>query len=221
MPSSRSPMWRRLRQAAAAAASRIAGGEPMPLFGVPIAVKDLMQVAGFPQTNGTGGPEARAGNERCRGSGAPACGRRAGCRNDQPPRIRLRRHLRESPFRICRESARTRTHAGRIEWRFGGCGRGRHRAARDWHRHCGIGQNSCGLLWRGRIQAFVRRHPAYRRAGAGREPRSCRTDRSARCRRRARLCGHGGPATARSRCGAAVGPARRGAPQAFLRPAGA
>ena len=41
--------------AAAAAARRLREGAAMPLMGVPIAVKDLMQVAGFPQTNGSGG----------------------------------------------------------------------------------------------------------------------------------------------------------------------
>jgi aspartyl-tRNA(Asn)/glutamyl-tRNA(Gln) amidotransferase subunit A len=46
-----------LAAAATTAARRITGGEPMPLFGVPVAVKDLMQVAGFPQTNATGGPK--------------------------------------------------------------------------------------------------------------------------------------------------------------------
>ena len=45
-----------LRQAATQAASRAAQGEPMPLLGVPVAVKDLMQVAGLPQTNGSGAP---------------------------------------------------------------------------------------------------------------------------------------------------------------------
>ncbi|MDE2358593.1 MAG: amidase [Betaproteobacteria bacterium] len=43
-----------LETAAAAAAQRMAGGAAMPLFGVPIAVKDLMRVAGFARTNGTG-----------------------------------------------------------------------------------------------------------------------------------------------------------------------
>ncbi|WKK15766.1 amidase [Achromobacter insolitus] len=41
--------------AAAAAARKLREGAAMPLMGVPIAVKDLMQVAGFPQTNGSGG----------------------------------------------------------------------------------------------------------------------------------------------------------------------
>lgn len=38
-----------------AAARRLRDGAPMPLMGVPVAVKDLMQVAGFPRTNGSGG----------------------------------------------------------------------------------------------------------------------------------------------------------------------
>lgn len=46
-----------LDAAAAAAARRLHDGASMPLMGVPVAVKDLMQVAGFPQTNGTGGPK--------------------------------------------------------------------------------------------------------------------------------------------------------------------
>jgi len=45
-----------LDAAASAAARRLRDGAPMPLIGVPVAAKDLMQVAGFPQTNGSGGP---------------------------------------------------------------------------------------------------------------------------------------------------------------------
>lgn len=45
-----------LDRAAAAAEERLRSGAPMPLMGVPVAVKDLMPVAGFPQTNGSGGP---------------------------------------------------------------------------------------------------------------------------------------------------------------------
>ncbi|MGA8031939.1 MAG: amidase family protein, partial [Casimicrobiaceae bacterium] len=45
-----------LEAAANAAAQRLAGGAPMPLMGVPVVVKDLMRVAGFPGTNGTGAP---------------------------------------------------------------------------------------------------------------------------------------------------------------------
>ncbi len=45
-----------LDAAAEAAARRLREGAPMPLMGVPVAVKDLMRVAGFPQTNGSGGP---------------------------------------------------------------------------------------------------------------------------------------------------------------------
>lgn len=41
--------------AGAAVAARLRDGAPLPLLGVPVAVKDLMQVAGFPQTNGSGG----------------------------------------------------------------------------------------------------------------------------------------------------------------------
>ena len=46
-----------LDAAAHSAAHRLRDGAPMPLMGVPVAIKDLMQVAGFPQTNGTGGPK--------------------------------------------------------------------------------------------------------------------------------------------------------------------
>ncbi len=45
-----------LDTAAATAAQHLRAGASLPLMGVPIAVKDLMLVAGFPQTNGSGGP---------------------------------------------------------------------------------------------------------------------------------------------------------------------
>ncbi|MCC6868938.1 MAG: amidase [Burkholderiales bacterium] len=45
-----------IEAAAAGAAHRLRAGAALPLLGVPIAVKDLMSVAGFPQTNGSGGP---------------------------------------------------------------------------------------------------------------------------------------------------------------------
>lgn len=46
-----------LDASAASAARRLRDGAAMALAGVPVAVKDLMQVAGFPQTNGSGGPK--------------------------------------------------------------------------------------------------------------------------------------------------------------------
>lgn len=46
-----------LNKTVACAVRRLREGVPMPLMGVPIAVKDLMAVAGFPQTNGSGGPK--------------------------------------------------------------------------------------------------------------------------------------------------------------------
>lgn len=49
-----------LETTAASATQRLRNGASMPLMGVPIAIKDLMQVAGFPQTNGTGGPTPAA-----------------------------------------------------------------------------------------------------------------------------------------------------------------
>jgi len=46
-----------IEAAATWARGALRDGAPMPLMGVPVAVKDLMQVAGLPQTNGSGGPE--------------------------------------------------------------------------------------------------------------------------------------------------------------------
>src|SRR5690606_20021945 len=66
--------------ATAAAARRLHDGASMPLMGVPVAVKDLMQVAGFPQTNGTGGAKPAPATQdapavaRLRGAGALVIG---------------------------------------------------------------------------------------------------------------------------------------------------
>lgn len=46
-----------LDAAARAAVQRLRDGAPMPLLGVALAIKDLMPIAGFAQTNGTGGPK--------------------------------------------------------------------------------------------------------------------------------------------------------------------
>jgi aspartyl-tRNA(Asn)/glutamyl-tRNA(Gln) amidotransferase subunit A len=46
-----------LNATVASARRRLREGGSMPLMGVSIAVKDLMPVAGFPQTNGSGGPK--------------------------------------------------------------------------------------------------------------------------------------------------------------------
>lgn len=59
-----------LERAAAEAAGRSREGASMPLFGVPVAIKDLMAVRGFRQSNGTGGPPRPAAVEE-----APAVAR--------------------------------------------------------------------------------------------------------------------------------------------------
>lgn len=45
-----------IARSAVSALHRLCDGAPMPLMGVPLAIKDLMPVAGFPQTDGSGGP---------------------------------------------------------------------------------------------------------------------------------------------------------------------
>lgn len=49
-----------LQAGAMAAVRRLQAGTPMPLLGVPVAIKDLMPIEGFRQTNGTGGIKALA-----------------------------------------------------------------------------------------------------------------------------------------------------------------
>lgn len=69
-----------LDAASAALARKLADGADLPLMGVPIAIKDLMAIGGFPQTNGTGTPALPVGERdacavaRLRAAGALVIG---------------------------------------------------------------------------------------------------------------------------------------------------
>ena len=101
---------------AAKADRRRADGDQAPLLGVPIAVKDDVDVAGQPTYFGTSG-SCPAGHPGRRGRAAPQGRRRGDRRQDQ--------HLRTRPMAV-HQRARVRAHpqpvvasahAGRLVWR--------------------------------------------------------------------------------------------------------
>ena len=95
-----------------------------PLHGIPISVKDLVDVAGTPTTAGSRVPAHGAG--RCAGRQPAARGRRDHHRQDQPARVRVRHDQRRNGVRRGPQSARSARDRRRIERRLG---RGRRRRA--------------------------------------------------------------------------------------------
>ena len=96
-----------------------------PLHGVPISLKDLIDVEGTPTTAASrvrDGPRRRAMRRSWRG-----CARRARCfdRQDQPARVRARHDQRGLGVRAGAASARPEPIAGRVVRRLGGVGRWR------------------------------------------------------------------------------------------------
>ena len=90
-----------------------------PLHGIPIAVKDLIDVAGTRTTSGSAVPSAPRRRRRA-GRHAPAGGRRRPHRQDQPARVRLRHDERRNGVRPGPPPAGPVAIGRRIERRVGG-----------------------------------------------------------------------------------------------------
>ena len=135
-----------------------AGAMLGPLHGVPVAVKDIVDTADFPDRAGQRDPCRPAAAAR-RGDRHPAAGGRCRpARQDGDHRVRLL-HAGQDP-----QPARPRAHAGRLLERLGG-GRGRGDGAfGDRQPDQRLGDPPGLVLRRGRLQAELRPDPAHRRA---------------------------------------------------------
>ena len=172
-----------MADAAAVDAAVASGGDPGPLAGVPVAVKDLIDQAGIPNTAGSGIPTFGPEDRRHRGGPAPIRRGRGGG-TDRAPRVRLRILLGE---RVVRAGAQpvgpvhlTRGFLGRV-------GRRRRRRAGPGgtgNRHRRVGAGSGGVVRGGRAQGHARGHPDHRGVPAGASLDTVGPDHPQRRRRR-------------------------------------
>ena len=147
-------------------------GQRPSLFGVPVAIKDCFDVAGYPTTCGSRFYAEKNGIARAdstRGCAA-APGRRRDHGQDPSASAGLRHHRREQRLRRLRSAARsTATHRRLVQrerrQRAGGLGSGRHR-----HRYRGFHPRAGGALRAGRLSLHPRprRRPNMGRRGASR-----------------------------------------------------
>ena len=132
-----------------------------PLAGVPVTIKVNIDQEGFATTNGLKlQRDLDRAQQQSRG-GQSAQGWRRHSRPHQLPGVFLSLvHHQPDPWRH-QESARSRPDAGRLLRRRRRGGRGRHRADRARHRHCGIDPLSGLCLRRARPAADRRPHRAF------------------------------------------------------------
>ena len=112
-------------QARQADAEIAAGRHRGPLHGVPISLKDLIDLEGTPTTAASRVREARKRSRGRHVRGAAARGRRDLHRQDQPPRVRAWHHQRGLGLRTRQASARSNPIARWVVWRLGGVGTSR------------------------------------------------------------------------------------------------
>ena len=168
-----------------------------PLHGIPIAVKDLLDVAGTRTTSGSAVPTAGDIGRRA-GRAAPPGSRRRPDRQDQPARVRLRHDERRIGVRPRPQPAGPDAVGGRIERRVGGGAGGGHGVRCTGHRHRRVRPHPVGGVRDGRTQAGRRRSLVRGRGAAERDAGSCRTDGAIGGRRRSHAIGAGrGRAAAR------------------------
>ena len=139
-------------------------------------MKDLFDTAGIRTTYGSA-VFADHVPPRHRGRRAPARdGRLDERRQDQPARVRVRRHVAEPALRDGAEPGRARPHLRRLERRLGGGARHRGGRRRARHRHRRLDPDPGRVLRHRRVQAVLRARPDRRRLPARPELRPRRPD---------------------------------------------
>ena len=108
------------RAAATRADRELADGvDRGPLHGIPISIKDLIDIAGQPDDRRLAGAGRQHRQDRRTGRRAPARGRRDPHRQDQPSRVRARHDERGLRVRRRPPSGRSRTIGWRLQRRVG------------------------------------------------------------------------------------------------------
>ena len=155
-----------------------AGRDRGPLHGIPISLKDLIDVAGQPTTAASRVLADSMARGRRADSDAPAPGRRRPPWQDEPARVRARHDQRGLGVRCRASPAGPHALGGRLERRLRGGGGHGHGPGVDRQRYRRINSNPVLLLWSRRAQAGSRRSADGRRRLAERLARPHRPPRA-------------------------------------------